>query len=211
MDKYRKLLSNTLILTIGTFASKLLVYFLMPLYTAILSTEQYGTADLITNAANLLIPFCCIGITHGVFRFTADKAENNRVIFSSGICVLLISSAIFLLISPFISFIPYFEGYAWLIALYVICSNFHTLAKEYIRAKGMMKLYAVQSIIGTVLVIAFNLLFLIPMKKARFRATERKAKIFYRFAEIGIFATTQVNTSLTIFFAIPSTLTDLIK
>lgn len=164
MDKYRKLLSNTLILTIGTFASKLLVYFLMPLYTAILSTEQYGTADLITNAANLLIPFCCIGITHGVFRFTADKAENNRVIFSSGICVLLISSAIFLLVSPFISFIPYFEGYAWLIALYVICSNFHTLAKEYIRAKGMMKLYAVQSIIGTVLVIAFNLLFLIPMK-----------------------------------------------
>ena len=164
MDKYKKLLSNTLILTIGTFASKLLVYFLMPLYTAILSTEQYGTADLITNAANLLIPFCCIGITHGVFRFAADEDENNKVIFSSGISVLLISSAAFLLISPFISFIPYFESYAWLIALYVVSSNFHTIVKEYIRAKGKMKLYAVQSIVGTVLVIAFNLLFLIPMK-----------------------------------------------
>ena len=164
MDKYKKLLSNTLILTIGTFASKLLVYFLMPLYTAILSTEQYGTADLITNAANLLIPFCCIGITHGVFRFAADEDENNKVIFSSGVSVLLISSAVFLLISPFISFIPYFESYAWLIAFYVISSNFHTIVKEYIRAKGMMKLYAVQSIFGTVLVIAFNLLFLIPMK-----------------------------------------------
>ena len=164
MDKYKKLLSNTLILTIGTFASKLLVYFLMPLYTAILSTEQYGTADLITNAANLLIPFCCIGITHGVFRFTADEDENNKVVFSSGVSVLLISSAAFLLISPFISFIPYFESYAWLIAFYVVSSNFHTVVKEYIRAKGKMKLYAVQSIVGTVLVIAFNLLFLIPMK-----------------------------------------------
>ena len=99
MDKYKKLLSNTLILSIGTFASKLLVYFLMPLYTAILSKEQYGTADLITNAANLLIPFCCIGITHGVFRFAADKEENNKVIFSSGVSVLLISSAIFLILS----------------------------------------------------------------------------------------------------------------
>lgn len=164
MDKYKKLLSNTLILTIGTFASKLLVYFLMPLYTAILSTEQYGTADLITNAANLLIPFCCIGITHGVFRFAADEDESNKVIFSSGVSVLLISSAVFLLVSPFISFIPYFESYAWLIAFYVISSNFHTVVKEYIRAKGKMKLYAAQSILGTALVIAFNLLFLIPMK-----------------------------------------------
>lgn len=163
MDKYRKLLSNTLILTIGTFASKLLVYFLMPLYTAILSTEQYGTADLITNAANLLIPFCCIGITHGVFRFAADDDENNKVVFSSGVSVLLVSSTIFVLLSPLISFIPNFQSYAWLIALYVVSSNFHTLAKEYIRAKGRMKLYAVQSIFGTALVIAFNLLFLIPM------------------------------------------------
>ena len=163
MDKYKKLLSNTLILSIGTFSSKLLVYFLMPLYTAILSTEQYGTADLITNAANLLIPFCCIGITHGVFRFAADEDENNKVVFSSGVTVLLLASAAFLVVSPLISFIPYFESYAWLIAFYVISSNFHTLSKEYIRAKGRMKLYAVQSILGTALVIAFNLLFLIPM------------------------------------------------
>lgn len=164
MDKYKKLLSNTLILSIGTFSSKLLVYFLMPLYTALLSKEQYGTADLITNAANLLIPFCCIGITHGVFRFAADDRENNKVIFSSGVSVLLASSAVFLILSPLISFIPYFESYAPLLAFYVVSSNFHTLCKEYIRAKGHTKLYALQGIIGTALTIAFNLLFLIPMK-----------------------------------------------
>ena len=164
MDKYKKLLSNTLILSIGTFSSKLLVYFLMPLYTAILSTEQYGTADLITNAANLLIPFCCIGITHGVFRFAADSEENNKTVFSSGVSVLIVSSAIFLLLSPLLSLVSYFDGYAWLLTFYVISSNFHTLAKEYIRAKGHTKLYAFQGILGTALTIAFNLLFLIPMK-----------------------------------------------
>ena len=164
MDKYKKLLSNTLILSIGTFASKLLVYFLMPLYTAILSKEQYGTADLITNAANLLIPFCCIGITHGVFRFAADEEENNKTVFSSGVSVLFLSSAIFLVLSPLFSLVSYFNGYAWLLTFYVISSNFHTLAKEYIRAKGLTKLYAIQGILGTALTIAFNLLFLIPMK-----------------------------------------------
>ncbi len=164
MDKYKKLLSNTLIISIGTFSSKLLVYFLMPLYTAILSAEQYGTADLITNAANLLIPFCCIGITHGVFRFSADNEENHKTILSSGVCVLLISSGAFIVLSPFIAFVPSFTSYAWLIAFYVVSSNFHTLVKEYIRARGRMKLYAVQSILGTALTIAFNLLFLIPMR-----------------------------------------------
>ena len=164
MDKYKKLLSNTLILTIGTFSSKLLVYFLMPLYTAILSAEEYGTADLITNAANLLIPFCCIGITHGVFRFAADDEENHKKVLSSGVTVLLISSAVFLVLSPLISFIPNFRNYAWLIAFYVVSSNLHTLCKEYIRARDRMKLYAVQSILGTALTILFNILFLIPMK-----------------------------------------------
>ena len=163
MDKYKKLASNTLILSIGMFSSKLLVYFLMPLYTAILSAEQYGTADLITNAANLLIPFCCIGITYGVFRFAADNEENHKTIFSSGVVVLLASSIVFLLASPVISTVSYFKDYSWLIAFYVVSSNFHTLCKEYIRAKGRMKLYAVQSILGTALTVAFNLLFLIPM------------------------------------------------
>lgn len=163
MDKYKKLASNTLILSIGMFSSKLLVYFLMPLYTAILSAEQYGTADLITNAANLLIPFCCIGITYGVFRFAADNEENHKTIFSSGVVVLLAASIVFLLASPVISTVSYFKDYSWLIAFYVVSSNFHTLCKEYIRAKGRMKLYAVQSIFGTALTIAFNLLFLIPM------------------------------------------------
>ena len=127
MDKYKRLLSNTLILSLGTFASKLLVYFLMPLYTAILSKEQYGIADLITNAANLLIPFCCIGITHGVFRFAADEAENNRVVFSSGATVLLYTSAAFVLISPLLSLISYFDGFVCLLVFYVISSNIHTL------------------------------------------------------------------------------------
>ena len=163
MSRYKKLLSNTLILSIGTFSSKLLVYFLMPLYTALLSKEQYGTADLISNAANFLIPFCCIGITHAVFRFSADSEENAKTVFSSGLSVLFASSLVFLALSPVLLFVPYIDEFAWLLVVYVICSNFHTLCAEYIRAKGHTTLFAIQGIVGTALTIGFNLLFLIPM------------------------------------------------
>ena len=60
MDKYKKLLSNTAILGLGTFGSKILVFVLLPLYTAYLSTEQYSTADIITQSANLLMPLMAL-------------------------------------------------------------------------------------------------------------------------------------------------------
>ena len=47
---------NTLALTVGRLGSKLLVFLLIRFYTYILTQEQYGTADLISSAANLLIP-----------------------------------------------------------------------------------------------------------------------------------------------------------
>ena len=40
MNKYWKLISNTLIFAIGTFSSKVLVFLLMPLYTSVLSEAE---------------------------------------------------------------------------------------------------------------------------------------------------------------------------
>ena len=56
MNRYQKLCSNTVILGIGTFGSKLLVFLLMPLYTAWLTTAEYGAAEMVTSIANFLIP-----------------------------------------------------------------------------------------------------------------------------------------------------------
>ena len=55
MDKYKKLISNTVIFAIGTFSSKVLVFLLMPLYTRVLSDAEYGITDLIVQTGNLLL------------------------------------------------------------------------------------------------------------------------------------------------------------
>ena len=80
--RFGKLFSDTVILAIGTFGSKLLVFLLMPLYTALLSPSQYGTAELITGTANLIMPFACVGITSGIFRFAAEKGTDRESVFS---------------------------------------------------------------------------------------------------------------------------------
>ena len=164
MGRYKKLLSNTAILAVGTFASKVLVFLMMPLYTSILATDEFSVADLITQTANLLIPLACIGIVDGIFRFALDGEEDRKKTFSSGIAVLILSSVIFAAIAVVLDVIGIsgqLGSYVWLIALYVIAANFHSAAAQYIRAKGNTLLFAIGGIIGTVLTVAFNLLFLV--------------------------------------------------
>ena len=160
MNRYKKLFSDTVILGIGTFGSKLLVFLLMPFYTAWLSTDQYSTAELITGTANLLIPLACVGIANGIFRFAADRASNKAEVFSSSIFLLLCGSGIFLVCSPLLLLIDYFDGYIWLILLYVLFANLQSVCAQYVRAIDSTKLFAVQGILNTFLTILFNLLLL---------------------------------------------------
>lgn len=164
MNKYKKLVSNTAILGIGTFASKVLVFFLMPLYTRCLTKAEYSTADLIMQTSNLLIPLISLGICEAVFRFTlGSKAEkyDRREVFSSGFVTLLFGGAVFLLVTPALLFVPYFKGDTYLIFCYVIASIFHSLCAQFVRAEGDTALFAVQGILATVVTIGLNVLFLV--------------------------------------------------
>ncbi len=165
MDKkYKRLLSNTAILGLGTFGSKILVILLLPLYTSCLSTAEYGVADIITQTANLLMPLLSLGITDAVFRFTLDKAVDRRSVLTTGVTAILGGAAVSLILFPFLNAIDYFNGYMWLILLYTVMACFHSLFSQYIRARGMTAFFAVQGIIATALTILFNILFLVVFK-----------------------------------------------
>ena len=166
MGRYKRLLSNTVILGTGTFASKVLVFLLMPLYTSILSTSEYGVADILTQTANLLIPLAAVGICDALFRFVLDTDDGGDImarkrIFSAGVLVLLCGSAAVLAIVQILRVFEVFDGYIWLVAAYVICANLHSAAANFIRAMGKTTVFAVQGIINTVLTVALNVLFLV--------------------------------------------------
>lgn len=164
MGRYKKLFSNTVILGIGTFASKFLVFFMMPLYTACLAPEEYSVADMITQIAKLLIPFACVGMAEGVFRFAVEENADKRSVFSSALFTLLIASVVFLVLSPLLCFYDLLDGYLWLVILYVLAANIHSVVAQYIRAKGRMMLFSLGGIVGTALTVGFNLLFLLVLK-----------------------------------------------
>lgn len=132
-------------------------------YTACLTTEEYGIADIITQTANLLIPLLSCGITEAVFRFAIDRDADKRRVFSTGLFTILCGGAVFSLLIPVLNRVSYFEGYGVLIWAYTFFSCLHTLCIQFLRAKGRMKQFAGYGILGTALTIALNLLFLLVL------------------------------------------------
>lgn len=164
MDKYKKLATNTLIFAIGTFSSKVLSFLLMPFVTRMLTTGDYGAADLVQQTANVLIPIVFLQVNSACLRFALDKNANKGDVFTVGIRTTLIGFVVFLLFAYPISFITINDfrlgDYILLIYAFVLVSGFRQLCQQFVRGSGYVKIFALDGIVATATTLAFNLLFL---------------------------------------------------
>lgn len=148
------------LMSIGTFGSKLLVFLMVRFYTGYLTPAEYGTADLITQTANLLIPLVSLDITDAVFRFAADRRSGRAGAFSVGLRVITLGSAGMLLVIALLQGFPEVRAYGFLLASFVIASCYHALCAHFVRARGDTALFAAQGLFNTALFIGLNVLFL---------------------------------------------------
>ena len=162
MGRFKRLLSNTAILGAGTFISKVLVFLLMPLYTACLSSAEFGVADILMQTANLIIPIAVLGVSDGLFRFTIDaKPDKRRQIFTLSIETLILGMIPLALLIQLFGFFSVYQGYVWLVFFYICAANLHLIVANYVRGCDKTKIFAFQGIINTALVIIFNVIFLV--------------------------------------------------
>lgn len=155
-----RLISNTLIFTVGKFVSKLIVILMLPFYTSHLTSAEYSTSDLITNLCNLIIPIACLGVSEGIFRNAAARDGDKESFFTNGVMLMIFGSLGFLALSPLLSLTGYFNDYIWLIICYVLASNIHSVCSQYVCAIGRTRLFARQGVLNTVLTVTLNIIFL---------------------------------------------------
>lgn len=75
-NRKKQLAKNTLILSIGTLSSKVFSFFLLPLYTNVLTTEDYGNIDVLQTIINLAVPIVTLQLSGALFRFIIDAKED---------------------------------------------------------------------------------------------------------------------------------------
>lgn len=64
---------------LGMFATKLIQFLFVPLYTIYISSKQFGYFDLVSSIIILFVPLAYQSLSEAILRFTIDqeKIENS--------------------------------------------------------------------------------------------------------------------------------------
>ena len=163
MGKYKKLGKNIGLITVGNFASKMLSFFLIPLYTAILTTEEYGIADLMTTTVQLISPFFTLVISESVMRFALDQEKDPRQVLSAGLTVLLSGFVIMCAFSPLLLLNHDLAPYYGLFLLYYLAVTLHSIVSQFVKGIEHVFIYSLCGVLQTAAFIFLNVLFLVVL------------------------------------------------
>ena len=162
--KYKYLLSNLLAFLCGNLGTKLISFFMVPLYTNVLKPSEYGEIDLILSIIGIISPFVACGIHEGIMRFCLDKDANNKLILSIGLRIFIITSIVFFFVCPIFIFFPILSDYAIFIYLYTVINEIMTIFLCYIRGKDDIRLYSFLGFLSGFFTALLNIVFLVIFK-----------------------------------------------
>lgn len=168
MNRTKYLLKNMGILTISNFASKILIFLLVPLYTTVLSTVEYGTYDLAVSTVTLLYPILSLNIVDAVMRFSMDKEYSKEKIAVIGFKLILISIAIFavgmILFNKF-KIWPEINGLEGFVFLYYFSYVFNQFLIQFAKGLECVREMGTAGVISTFAMVGGNIFFLLVLKE----------------------------------------------
>jgi len=162
VNPIKKLAGQTAIYGIPSILGRILQYLLVPFYTRVFLTEEYGTVSVFFSYAAFLMIILTYGMETAFFRFYEKESEKEKV-YSTGMISLLITSAIFLVFvsyyaSPIAQWIDYanFKIYviwfAWILAL----DAFSSIPFARLRAQNRAKRFAAIKMVNIIINIGLN-------------------------------------------------------
>lgn len=161
----RELIKNTIIVAIGKFSTQVISFLLLPLYTSILTTSEFGTYDFLVTLAIFLVPMITLLLEESMFRFLIDAKdeEEKKNIISHATVFSILSMIIWCLIIFIILKIFDYE-YNLMFVLYIIFCIIMNLSNAITRGLSKIKLYSLNNFICSVVTLVLNVLFIAGFK-----------------------------------------------
>ena len=98
MNPLKKLAGQTAIYGLPTIIGRLLSYLLVPLYTRVFSTSEYGVVTELYAYVAFLMVILTYGMETAFFRFS-QKEQDKKGVYSTSIISLIVSSILFVSLS----------------------------------------------------------------------------------------------------------------
>ncbi|MBQ7565295.1 MAG: polysaccharide biosynthesis C-terminal domain-containing protein [Lachnospiraceae bacterium] len=170
MGKYKYLANNIALFTISNFVSKILVFLLVPFYTNVLTTAEYGTSDVMQTTLLLLVPALTINMGEAALRFGIERAEERPLIFRIGIkyigkaqCVVLVLGLLAGWSSALLPFHLTWELIVFFILLFCTDSLYEYMIL-FLQGCEAVRFVVIGSVFSTIVLICSNLLFLLAFR-----------------------------------------------
>jgi len=162
-SREKSLAKNTLILTIGKVSTQAISFFLLPLYTAYLSREDYGVVDLLSTIITLLLPIVSLQMEQAIFRYMTANRNNEseiRKVISVSFTFIFLQIAVyvcvFMIVQLFVN-----NAYKWFLLSNLISAVFNFSLMQVLRGFGDNVGYALAAFISSVVNIAVNLILIL--------------------------------------------------
>lgn len=166
MSKIKYLANNLALFSVSNFVSKILVFLLVPLYTNVLTTREYGIADVFQVTLLLLVPALTVNMGEGALRYGIAQAGKRDLILKIGLKYTFLASALVALLGVAATcFVP--ETYRFFPLYFVILFATNALYEYlilYFQGCEQVKIVVLGSIASTVMIISCNLVFLLLVK-----------------------------------------------
>lgn len=162
--RYNYLLKNIGLLTLSNFGSKILVFLMVPLYTSVLSTSDYGTYDLFNTTISLLIPIISINISEGVLRFALDEKNDSSIVYSIGWNIIIKGFLVVVLgiiFNNIFNIFPLLKENSITFLLLYLSTIVYQFLSSFIRGIDKVSILSIAAILNTISILGFNILFLI--------------------------------------------------
>ena len=163
-EKYIFFIKNMSILTISNFVSKILVFLMLPLYTNVLTTQEYGTIDIISTTINLSIPIFTLSISEAILRYTMEKNVIKEEVLKESLKVIVKGFLILLILSPITIFFKLPLIYVVIFLIYYLTTAIINALSYYTKGTNNLKLLGISNIIRALLLVSLNCLMLLVLK-----------------------------------------------
>ena len=165
MNQKKQLLKNTAIIAIGKLSTQIVSFLLLPLYTAKLSTEEFGTYDFFVTLSVFLLPIITLLMEESMFRFLidADDLKSKKRTITATIVYTTVGTVIFTILAAIIMGIIHYE-YAVIFIIFIISNILLGLSNALSRGMGKVNLYSLSNFILGVITIILNILFIVTFK-----------------------------------------------
>lgn len=166
MSREKKLAKSVAIYFIGSFGSKLLSFILLPVYSNYLTTESYGSYDLIHTVIQIVYPLMTFMLDNAIYVYvigTEDKKKKADII-SFAVRILAVNCSITIVLCLLLNCIYPIQYIGWVIYWLISYSVYSTWI-QVCRSLYQQKLYSLTGVIVTAVILIGNIIGLVVLRQ----------------------------------------------